>query len=57
LNRQDLQMIGARVMPKKLARSRKNGGRGWDRTSDRYDVNVVRGIDFRAKSTKKRSPG
>jgi hypothetical protein len=41
LNRQDLVLIGARSMPKKLAKSRKNGGRGWDRTSDPYDVNVV----------------
>ena len=41
LNRPDLELIGARAMPKKLARSRKDGGRGWDRTSDPYDVNVV----------------
>ena len=38
LTRRDLQAIGARVMPKPLAKSRKSGGRGWDRTSDPYDV-------------------
>ena len=41
LNRRDLAAIGARVLPKKLAKSGKDGGRGWDRTSDPYDVNVV----------------
>ena len=41
LAKRDVQEIGARVIPKALGKSRKSGGRGWDRTSDPYDVNVV----------------
>jgi len=41
LRRKDLEMIGARVMPKALERQRVGGGRDRDRTCDPYDVNVA----------------
>jgi hypothetical protein len=41
LNRDQLQAIGARQMPKKLEPSRKSGGRDRDRTCDPYHVKVV----------------
>jgi hypothetical protein len=41
LNRQDLEAIGARMIPKNVEKSRKNGGRDRDRTCDPYHVKVV----------------
>jgi hypothetical protein len=40
LNREQLLAIGARQMPKKLAPSKKAGGRDRDRTCDPYHVKV-----------------
>ncbi len=55
LNRSELKSIGARLMPKTLAPSGKNGGRDRDRTCDPLHVKVVRLTDFLAKSHKKRA--
>jgi hypothetical protein len=41
LNRDELKAIGARVMPKVLEKSRRDGGRDRDRTCDPYHVKVV----------------
>src|SRR5262245_18296211 len=41
LTRDQLVAIGARVMPKRLAPSRKDGGRDRDRTCDPYHVKVM----------------
>jgi hypothetical protein len=55
LTKAELTAIGARVLPQKLDKSRKNGGRDRDRTCDPYHVKVVRLADYRAKSTKRRA--
>ena len=41
LNRDQLAAIGARLMPEKLEKSGKSGGRDRDRTCDPYHVKVV----------------
>jgi hypothetical protein len=42
LNRDQLEAIGARVMPKALEKSGDDGGRDRDRTCDPYHVKVMR---------------
>lgn len=55
LNYHELQSIGARVMPKDVLKSRKNGGRDRDRTCDPLHVKVIRLADFLANPAKRRA--